>query len=76
MQFCAYHLEVQAVPQEYHDDGTMTLGEPHWVKMEDITRGDVLPHEAWNAVDDAIDEKCKAEDAARRLAAAPTAGKA
>jgi hypothetical protein len=44
--------------------------------MEDITRGDVLPHEAWNAVDDAIDEKCKAEDAARRLAAAPTAGKA
>lgn len=64
-----YHLEIAAVPEEHHDDGTMTLGMPYWVKMGDITENDVLPHEMWDAVIDAIDEKCKAEDAERRKTA-------
>jgi hypothetical protein len=64
-----YHLEVLAVPEEHHDDGTMTLGEPYWVEMGDIAGNDVLPHEVWDAVIDAIDNKCKAEDAERRRVA-------
>jgi hypothetical protein len=34
--------------------------------MEDITRNDVVPHEMWDVVLDAIEEKSKAEDAERR----------
>jgi hypothetical protein len=75
-QGTSYQLEIQAVPQEYHDDGTMTLGAPQWASMSDLTGDNVLPHEAWDAVIDAIDEQCKAEDAKRRLAAAPPAGEA
>lgn len=71
-----YHLEIQAVPQEYHDEGPMTLGEPYWVEMPDLLGDDVLPHEVWEPVIDAINEKCKAEDARRRLEAAPPAGTA
>jgi hypothetical protein len=37
--------------------------------VTDFTEDDVLPHEAWDAVIDAVDEKCKAEDAKRRRAA-------
>jgi len=69
-----YHLEILALPQEYHDDGSVTFGEPYWVEMPDLLGDDVLPHEAWDPVMDAIDEKCKAEDAARRLAAVKPAG--
>jgi len=68
-----YHLEILAVPQEYHDGGPMTFGEPHWVEMPDLLCDEVLPHEAWDPVFGAIDEKCKIEDAARRLAAADPA---
>jgi hypothetical protein len=64
-----YHIELQAVPEEHHDDGTVTLGTPRWIEMTDFTEDDVLPHEAWDAVIDAVDEKCKAEDADRRRAA-------
>ena len=64
-----YHIELQAVPEEYDDDGTMTFGTPRWIEMTDLTEDDVLPHEAWDAVIDAVDEKCKAEDAKRRRAA-------
>jgi len=65
-----YHIELQAVPEEHHDDGTVTFGTPHWITLDDITEDDALPHEAWDAVIDAVDEKCKAEDAERRRAAA------
>lgn len=61
-----YHIELQAVSEEHHDDGTMTFGTPCWIEMTDLTEDDVLPHEAWDAVIDAVDEKCKAEDAERR----------
>jgi hypothetical protein len=57
------------VPEEFHDDGTMTLGKPHWVEMGDVIKDDVMPHEVWDAVYDAIEKKCKAEDKQRRKAA-------
>jgi hypothetical protein len=63
---CMYSLHLQTVPEEFHDDGPITHGKPHWVKMEDITRNDVVPHEMWDVVLDAIEEKSKAEDAERR----------
>jgi hypothetical protein len=44
--------------------------------MQDIIENEVLPEEFWDALHDAIEERCKAEDAARRLAAAKPAGKA
>ena len=65
-----YHIELQAVPEEHHDDGTVTFGTPPWIDMTDLTEDDVLPHEARDAVIDAVDEKCNAEDAERRRAAA------
>jgi hypothetical protein len=64
-----YHIELQAVPEEHHDDRTVTFGTPRWVEMTDLVSDDVLPHEAWDLVLDAVDEKCKAEDAERRRAA-------
>src|SRR5262245_44475075 len=67
---CMYSLHLQAVPEEFHDDGTITEGKPHWVKMGDILRNDVVPHEMWDVVLDAIEEKSKAEDAERRRRAA------
>ena len=44
-------------------------GTPYWVSLEDITQNDVLPNEVWEAVMDAIDAKCKVQDAERRTAA-------
>jgi hypothetical protein len=41
----------------------------YWVTLNDIIEEDVLPHGFWEAVDDAIEAKCKAEDAERRTAA-------
>ena len=43
---------------------------PHWVKMEDIIRDDVVSHEMWDVALDAIEEKSKAEAAERRRQAA------
>jgi hypothetical protein len=62
----SYQLEILAVPQEYHDDGPVTEGTPYWITLGDVTASDVLPNEMWDAVLDAIDEKCKTEDAERR----------
>jgi hypothetical protein len=47
----------------------VTEGKPDWFQTEDIARDGVLPNEIWNAVFDALDEKCKVEDAERRRAA-------
>lgn len=68
-----YHIEVAAVPEQDHEDGTTTLGDLYWVHLEDITQNDVLPHGTWDALMDAIDEKCRAEDAERRRVAAARA---
>ena len=64
-----YGIEILAVPEEYQDDGNVTLGKPNWVELGDITRDDVLPREMWDAVWDAIEDKCKIEDVQRRKAA-------
>jgi hypothetical protein len=66
----SYHIEVAAVPEEQDDDGNTTAGTPYWVRMDDITRDNILPNDVWDAVLDAVDERCKAEDAERRRAAA------
>ena len=39
-----YHIEVQAVPGEHHDDGTVTLGTPRWAEMTDLASDNHLPH--------------------------------
>jgi hypothetical protein len=66
----SYHIEVEAVPEEQDNDGNATAGTPYWVRMDDIARDDILPHDVWDAVLDAVDEQCKAKDAERRRAAA------
>ena len=35
------------------------------MRLEEITHDDVIPHKVWDAVIDAVDEKCKVEDAER-----------
>ena len=44
-------------------------GTPYWVVLGDITQNEVLPNAVWEAVIDAVDTKCKVEDAERRTAA-------
>jgi hypothetical protein len=63
----SYRIEMQAEPIEHWDgDGKPIPGTPYWVSLEDITENDVLPNDFWEAVVEAIDAKCKAEDAERR----------
>jgi hypothetical protein len=63
----SYRVEMQAEPIEAWDgDDNPILGTPYWVSLEDITENDVLPNNFWEAVIDAIDAKCKVEDAERR----------
>ena len=47
----------------------MVPGTPYWVVLGDITQNEVLPNAFWEAVIDAVDAKCKVEDAERRTAA-------
>jgi hypothetical protein len=66
----SYRIEMQAVPVEDWDgDGEPILGTPYWVSLEEIMDNDVLPNAFWEAVMDAIDAKCKVEDAERRATA-------
>jgi hypothetical protein len=65
----SYRVEMQAEPVESWDGDTPIPGTPYWVSLEDITENDVLPNAFWEAVVEAIDAKCKAEDAERRAAA-------
>src|SRR5262245_44168317 len=69
----AYHIEVAAAPQQDHEDGTTTFETPYWVHLEDLAHNDVLPFEMWDALLDAVDDKCRAEDAERRRVAAAKA---
>jgi hypothetical protein len=66
----SYSIQLAAVPEVYEGDDAVTEAAPDWFQMEDITRDGVVPQEVWDAVLDAVDEKCKAEDAERRRAAA------
>src|SRR5262249_16170302 len=65
-----YHVELAAVPEVYESDDTVTEGEPEWFEMEEFVREGVVPREIWDAVIDAVDEKCKVEDAERRRVSA------
>jgi len=66
----SYRVEMQAVPvADWDGEGNPIPGTPSWASLEDITQNDVLPNEVWEAVMDAIDAKCKVEDAERRAAA-------
>lgn len=62
----SWHLELAAVPEEYDEDDNPIEGMPYWVELEDLIKEDVLPHDIWDHILDAVDEKCKAEDAERR----------
>jgi hypothetical protein len=44
--------------------------EPEWVEAGDLWQLGMFSNEMWQAIDDAIEEQCKAEDAKRRKAAA------
>ena len=67
------HLEIEAVPENWTDDGTENgtwIPETHkWVQTGDLVTEGILPMEVWDGIYDAIDEQCKREDADRRKAA-------
>jgi len=43
------------------------------MKVEELTRDDIIPTEVWDVLIDAVDDKCRAEDAERRRIAAAKA---
>jgi hypothetical protein len=65
----SYQIEMQAEPEDQDGDGNPLPGTPYWVVLGDITQNEVLPNAVWEAVIDAVDAKCKVEDAERRTAA-------
>jgi hypothetical protein len=66
----SYHLEIEAVPEvRQRKDLTWQLGKPYWKRFDDFIADDVFSHDMQDAIVDAIDEKCRAEDAERRKAA-------
>ena len=69
----SWQIELQAVPQEQDEDENFVDLEPYWMKLEELTRDDIIPTEVWDVLLDAVDEKCKAEDAERRRVAAARA---
>jgi hypothetical protein len=50
---------------EVVDDDDEDPSPPAWVKFAIVGEG-ILPRSVWDRIDDAIDEKCKAEDQERR----------
>jgi hypothetical protein len=67
----SWQIELQAVPQEQDEDGNWVDLEPYWMQLEELTRDDIIPTEVWDVLLDAVDDKCRAEDAERcRIAAA------
>jgi hypothetical protein len=68
-----YHVDLRLVPKEWHDDGTgegvVKEGKPYWFTFGDFVRNDMLPNDVLDAILNAIEDKCRAEDAERRKAA-------
>jgi hypothetical protein len=62
-QGSSMHVEFLTVLEE--DGG---LGDPEWERIDILQIGEV-----WNVIEDAIEDKCKAEDAERRRVAAARA---
>ena len=69
----SWQIELHAVPQEQDEEGNFVDLEPYWMKLEELTRDDIVPTEVWDVLLDAVDEKCKVEDAERRRIAAAKA---
>jgi hypothetical protein len=69
----SWHIELLAVPQEQDEDGNFVDLEPYWMRLEELTRDDIIPTEVWDAVLDAVDDKSRAEDVERRRMAAARA---
>jgi hypothetical protein len=73
VESAVYHVDVRLVHEVWEDDGTgegiVKEGEPYWFTFGDFIRDDMLPTDVLNAIIDAVDEKCRAEDAERRRAA-------
>ena len=69
----SWQIELLAVPQEQDEGGNFVDLEPYWMKLEELTRDDIIPTEVWDVLLDAVDDKCRAEDAERRRVAAARA---
>jgi hypothetical protein len=50
----SYHIEVEAVPEEYDEDDKRVEGQSEWVQLEDVTKDGIVPTETWDAV---LDDK-------------------
>jgi hypothetical protein len=44
-----YHVEVLAVPEEYDDDDNPIDGKAYWVRLDDLTKDDIVPNEMFDA---------------------------
>ena len=69
----SWQIELQAVPQEQDEDENFIDLEPYWMRLEELTRDDIIPTEVWDVLLDAVDDKCRVEDAERRRVAAARA---
>ena len=69
----SWQIELLAVPQEQDEDENFVDLEPYWMKLEELTRDDIIPTEVWDVLLDAVDDKCRTEDAERRRVAAAKA---
>jgi len=59
----AFYFEVLAMPQEFHEDGTVTDEEPYWARVTAIID---LFDDLTDALCVAIDDQCWSEDEERR----------
>jgi len=55
---------------ESEDDYEQEPPEPQWVDMNSLSALGMLNRKIWDAIDEAVEAQCKAEDAKRRKAAA------
>jgi len=68
-----WRIKLQAVPQEQDDEGNWIDLKSYWMDLEELTRDDIIPTEVWDVLLDAVDDKCRIEDAERRRVAAARA---
>jgi hypothetical protein len=71
LESAIYHVEIEAVPElRQKADFTWKLGKPYWLHFEDFCRDDVFSHDMREILLNAIEDKCRTEDAERRRIAA------
>ena len=58
-------IELHAVPQEQDEEGNFVDLEPYWMRLEELTRDDIIPTEIWDVLLDAVDDKCRASGSTR-----------